>query len=139
MANERLLSAIKDAQRATTGRLKIYAKEMRGDDEGVQGRDRHAESRYKRRWEEGRVCVTCYLPSEIIDVLDERCGPVIPGKTRIPRQYSRAYIVELLLYQTLVDPSITSLPKRKRRSPVKKEPISKPQRKSNVRKQAVCV
>jgi hypothetical protein len=120
MANERLKTAIDNAQRRTSGRLKIYAKEMRGDDEGVQGRDRHAESRYRRRWEEGRVCVTSYLPSELVDAIDERCGPLVPGKTRIPRQHSRAYMVELLLYQMLVDPSITKLPKRRRRSCVQK-------------------
>jgi hypothetical protein len=121
MANERLTAAIESAQRGTTGRLKIYAKTMRGDEEGVQGRDRHAESRYKRRWEEGRVCVTSYLPPELVDAIDERCGPLVPGKSRIPRQHSRAYMVELLLYQMLVDPNVTKLPKRRRKNAVQKE------------------
>lgn len=121
MANERLKAAINDAERLTTGRLKIYGKAMRGDEEGIQGRDRHAESRYRRRWEEGRVCVTSYLPSELVDAIDARCGPLVPGKTRIPRQHSRAYMVELLLYQMLIDPKVTKLPKRRRKNLMAKE------------------
>jgi hypothetical protein len=121
MANERLKAAIDDAQQATSGRLKIYAKAMRGDQEGVEGRDRHAESRYKRRWEEGRVCVTSYFPPELADAIDKMCGPIIPGKKRILREHSRAYIVELLLYRMLVDPMVKSLPKRRRKNASQRE------------------
>jgi hypothetical protein len=116
MANEKLKDALDKAQQHTTGRLKIYAKTMRGDEEAVAGRERHAESRYKRRWEDGRVAVQAYLSPELTDALDAACGPVRPGKTRIPRQHSRAYMVELLLYRALIDPDAQKLPKKSKKA-----------------------
>lgn len=123
MANEKLKTALDKAQQQTTGRLKIYAKAMRGDEEAVKGRERHAESRFRRRWEDGRVAVQAYLPPELADALDAACGPMRPGKTRVPREHSRAYMVELLLYRALVDPDCKSLPKRQKRSAWKQEDV----------------
>lgn len=116
MANEKLKDALDKAQKNTTGRLKIYAKAMRGDDEAVAGRERHADSRFRRRWEDGKVAVQVYLPPELADALDDACGPVRPGKTRVPRQHSRAYMVELLLYRALIDPKAAALPKKRKKT-----------------------
>lgn len=116
MANEKLKTALDKAQQHTTGRLKIYAKTMRGDEEAVRGRERHADSRFRRRWEDGRVAVQTYLAPELVDALDDACGPLRPGKTRVPRQHSRAYMVELLLYRALIDSKIEKLPKRRKKT-----------------------
>lgn len=115
MTTKKLEKEISEAQAATSQRLKIYAVKMRGDEEAVEGRERHAQSRFERRWEDGRVAVQAYLRPELADALDEACGPLRPGKSRVPRQHSRAYMVELLLYRALVDPNVKKLPKRRKK------------------------
>lgn len=114
---------VKDTeQKPTTERLEPVRAYSRGGSAAYDlelGKERHFESRFRRVVEEERVAISLYIAKELAEALDEECGPIVPGKKRVCRQFSRAYMVELFLYQRLINPRAKALPyyDRRKRKP----------------------